>query len=444
MRILMLAQFYPPTVGGEEQHVHDLSHALAERGHHVAVATLWQRGLAEFELDGGVAVYRLRGLAQRAAWLYKDNERRHAPPLPDPETTWGLRAVLQREQPQIVHAHNWLIHSYLPLAPLHVARLVVSLHDYSLVCVQKRLMRFDAPCDGPGLRKCLECAGHHYGGSKGSVTYFGNLAMSAWERRAVDLFLPVSKAVAQGNRLDEDGLPYQVIPNLLSEKLIAENGSAQDTATTALIEPELDRLPAGDFLLFVGDVSADKGALLLLAAYRKLQASAAELPAGLPPLVIIGRRFEGTADELPTGVIALGRIPHAAVMEAWRRCTIALAPSVWAEPFGIVALEAMVAGKPLVASNTGGLADTVVHGETGLLVPPGDVDALAGGIRQLLKDPELRARLGHAAAQRAAEYRASNVAQSVERAYASVLGDRLMHTARHDPLGRPEAEAEVL
>ena len=440
MRILMLAQFYPPTVGGEEQHVHDLSHALAERGHRVAVATLWHPGLPGFELDGSVAVYRLHGLTQRATWLYKDDERRHAPPLPDPETAWGLREVMQREQPQIVHAHNWLIHSYLPLEPLHGARLVITLHDYSLVCVQKRLMRFDAPCDGPGLRKCLECAAHHYGRAKGSVTYFGNQAMSAWERRAVDLFLPVSQAVADGNRLDEHGLPYQVIPNLLSEKLLA----AEEQAGVRPLPPELQRLPKGDFLLFVGDLSADKGVHVLLAAYNKLREAEAELPEGVPPLVVIGRRFEGTADELPQGVIALGRIPHAAVMEAWRRCTIALAPSVWAEPFGIVALEAMVAGKPLVASNTGGLADTVVDGETGLLVPPGDADALAAGIRQLLLDSQLRVGLGQAAAQRAAEYRASSVAQSVERAYAGVLGDKAVHTARRESLGRQEAEAEVL
>ena len=440
MRILMLAQFYPPTVGGEEQHVHDLSHALAERGHRVAVATLWHPGLPEFELDGGVAVYRLRGLTQRATWLYKDGERRHAPPLPDPETAWGLREVLQREQPQIVHAHNWLIHSYLPLEPLHGARLVITLHDYSLVCVQKRLMRFDAPCDGPELRKCLECAAHHYGRTKGSLTYFGNLAMSAWERRVVDLFLPVSQAVAEGNRLDEYGLPYQVIPNLLPEKLLSEGTHAEVQG----LPPELEPLPEGDFLLFVGDLSADKGVHVLLAAYNKLREAGGNLPASVPPLVVIGRRFAGTADELPPGVIALGRIPHAAVMAAWRRCTIALAPSVWAEPFGIVALEAMVAGKPLVASNTGGLADIVVHGETGLLVPPGDADALAEGIRQLLADPQLRAQLGLAAAQRAAEYGASSVAQNVERAYAGVLGDKPVPAVRREPLGRPETEAEVL
>jgi glycosyltransferase involved in cell wall biosynthesis len=347
---------------------------------------------------------------------------------------------MQREQPQIVHAHNWLIHSYLPLEALYGARLVITLHDYSLVCVQKRLMRFDAPCDGPGLRKCLECAAHHYGTAKGTLTYLGNLAMGAWERRTVDLFLPVSQAVAEGNRLDEYGLPYQVIPNLLPEKLLAEGND--EGIRPGL--PELERLPDGEFLLFVGDLSADKGVHVLLAAYDKLREIETELPESVPPLVVIGRRFAGTADELPPGVIALGRIPHAAVMEAWRRCTIALAPSVWAEPFGIVALEAMVAGKPLVASNTGGLADTVVHGETGLLVPAGDADALAEGIRQLLVDPQLRVRLGQAAAQRATEYRASNVAQSVERAYTSVLGDQTVRSARHEPLGRQEAEAEVL
>ena len=246
--------------------------------------------------------------------------------------------------------------------------------------------------------------------------------------------------MAEGNRLDEYGLPYQVIPNLLPEKLLAE----EDQEEVRPLPPELERLPEGDFLLFVGDLSADKGVHVLLAAYNKLREAEGELPESVPPLVVIGRRFGGTADELPPGVIALGRIPHTAVMEAWRRCTIALAPSVWAEPFGIVALEAMVAGKPLVASNTGGLADTVIHGETGLLVPPGDVDALAEGIRLLLLDPQLRAQLGQAAAQRAAEYRASNVAQTVERAYAGVLGDKTMHTARRESLGRQEAEAEVL
>src|SRR5690242_20326627 len=115
MRVLMLSQFYPPTLGGEEQHVQALGKALAARGHSVAVATLGQRGLPEREQDGAVRVYRLQGAAQRIPWLYQESVRRHTPPAPDPELTWRLRRVLAEERPAIVHAHNWLVHSFLPL-----------------------------------------------------------------------------------------------------------------------------------------------------------------------------------------------------------------------------------------------------------------------------------------------------------------------------------------
>mgnify|MGYP001563273492 FL=1 len=80
MRILMLTQFYWPVIGGEERLVQDLSIELVRRGHEVAVATLWHEGLAEFELDRGVRVYRIRGLAQRVRWLFTEPGRRPAPP----------------------------------------------------------------------------------------------------------------------------------------------------------------------------------------------------------------------------------------------------------------------------------------------------------------------------------------------------------------------------
>src|SRR5205823_4711519 len=73
------------------------------------------------------------------------------------------------------------------------------------------------------------------------------------------------------------------------------------------------------------------------------------------------------------------------------------------EGFGMACLEAMAYGRPVVASATGGLLDLVADGETGLLVPPGDVPALRAACERLLADPELRIRLGAAARERAAE-----------------------------------------
>jgi len=396
----MLSQFYWPIIGGEERVVQDLSRELASRGHSVAVATQWHAGLPEFELDGTVRVYRLRSLVARATWLFRESGRRHAPPWPDLGTTLGLRQVIRRERPRIVHAHNWLVYSFLPLKNMSGARLVVTLHDYSLLCAKKRLMFEGRPCSGPRLSKCLACASQHYGLVKGPATVVATGLSGQWERAAVDLFLPISQAVAEKNQLDHGKSPYEVIPNF---------APAASPAAPAELAPYVAQLPVGEFLLFVGDLSLDKGLGVLLQAYAALTQP--------PPLVLIGRRVADTPAVLPANVQHLGAWPHAAILDAWRRCRLGLIPSVWPEPFGLVALEAMSAGRPVIASNTGGLSDIVTDGESGLLVPPGDVGALRNAIQRLLQDAVLSQRLGCAAKQRAAEYDAAVVVPRVEQAY---------------------------
>ena len=115
MRILLLSQFYPPVIGGEERHVRNLALALAARGHQVSVATQAGREASGMTMDGAVRVWRIRGTAQRAGALFSQADRPFAPPFPDPELMLGLRRVIASENPDIVHAHNWLLHSYLPL-----------------------------------------------------------------------------------------------------------------------------------------------------------------------------------------------------------------------------------------------------------------------------------------------------------------------------------------
>ncbi len=98
--------------------------------------------------------------------------------------------------------------------------------------------------------------------------------------------------------------------------------------------------------------------------------------------------------------------------------------SVSDEPFGIAMIEAMAAGKPVVASRAGGLADIVLHEETGLLVTPNDVEDLARALQRLISDPELRERMGREAARRAETFRVSNIVPQIEQAYRDVLGER--------------------
>lgn len=405
MRILMLTDLYPPLIGGLEQHVRNLSGALVARRHAVAVVTLQQEGLATFEIDQGARVYRVPGTAQRLGALFSDGGRRFASPLPDPETMLALREIIRRERPEIIHGHNWLIHSALPLKRWSGAKLVASLHEYSLACARKDLAYRGTVCDGPALGKCLSCASAHYGKAKGIPTALATAAMGDIERRTVDMFLPVSQAVAAGNGLVGGRAPYRVIPNFIPDDVAA---TSDETAEC------LADLPADGFLLFVGALNRHKGVEPLLRAYSELRDA--------PPLVLIGSTWPDTPKAFPANAIVLKNWTQRAVMAAWQRCSIGIVPSVWPEPWGAVAMEAMMVGKPVVASRTGGLADIVAHERTGLLVPPGDVAALRDALQTLIDDPAKRAAFGEAGRRRVQErFTTSVVVPEIEGVYRDLL-----------------------
>ena len=408
----MVTDFYWPFVGGVEEHVRRLSQDLAARGHSVAVVTLAHGELAAFEQDGPVRVHRVHSSMQRAGWLFANRERPWAPPFPDPEVTRSLHRILGAEQPEIVHGHDWLARAFLPLRGHHPARFVMSLHYYTLACAKKSLMHKGAPCAGPALTKCLGCAAQHYGRLKGSTVALANRIMSAAERAAVDMFLPVSQATADANGLTT-GDRCRVIPNFMPD----ERGPAGDQAAY------LAQLPAGPFLLFVGDLRRDKGIDVLLAAYAAL--------AQAPPLVLIGKVWADTPAVFPPDVMVFRNWPNEAVLAAWERCLMGLVPSVWPEPFGIVVIEALASGRPIVASRTGGIPEILSQGAAGVLVPPGDAVALQQAIERLLADTEAREALGRAARQRAAAFSAGAVVPRVEQVYAELLQPPVSAHAAH-------------
>jgi len=399
----MLAQSFAPIVGGEERVVEDLSRELVARGHDVSIATLQQPGNVTAGEAAGARVHTLRSTSYRVTRTHQDTERRHAPPAPDPETVLDLRRLLRRERPQVVHAHNWIVHSYLPLARESHSALVLSLHDYGLICATKRLRRKDEVCSGPAPVKCQLCASEHYGISKGLVASCGVGWFGPRLRRRVDVFLPVSSTVEELCRI-EDGEVSRVVPNFIGE-----------LPSPPLDDPRLAQLPDEPFVLFFGDATVDKGAWRLADAYSQLEDP--------PPLVLVGRCYIDELKERPN-VHATGAWPHALAIEALRRSLFTVAPSIWPEPFGIVALEAAAAGKPVIASDIGGLRDIVIDGETGLLVPPDDRVALAEAMRRLIGDGELRQRLGAAAAARAATFSPAAILPRFEEAYELAISQR--------------------
>jgi glycosyltransferase involved in cell wall biosynthesis len=402
MRILMLTQSYAPVIGGVERSVEDLSDHLARRGHHVAVATLGAGTDGPTEL-GGVSIHRLRSLVHRLPGVHLDSERFHATPAPDPLTVADLKRLLEQERPDVVHAHDWLVHSYLPLQRRGNRPLVLSMHDYGLICAIRRFLNDGRTCSGPRLTKCIACAGDYYGGPRGAVVATAVRASSRRVRGRIDMFLPVSAAVRDLCRLRSDE-SHRIIPNFIGE--LPEPPSADS--------PGLDQLPEEPFVLYFGDVTYDKGVKHLLAAHREL-----ERP---PPLVLIGR----PEMDLPLHerVRVLGPVPHPVVIEALRRSLFTVAPSVLPEAFGLVALESAAAGKPTIASDIGGLRDIVIDDQTGLLVPAGDTAALRSALQRLIADASLRERLAVGATERATDFSAEAVVPLFEQAYREALAAR--------------------
>jgi glycogen(starch) synthase len=401
MRVLMASQFYPPVAGGQEEHVRNLARTLSSRGHPVEVATIATDGVEETVMDGSVPVHRLGTTAQvtarRMPRLYTDPGRPHAMPTADPHLRAGLARLLASRSFDVLHAHDWIVNSALGPANSRGVPLAVTLHDYSHVCATKRLMRGGEVCPGPELAACARCASAQYGPVVGPGVVAANLVARRARRRGVGAFIAVSSAVARDTGLATDHR-CEVIPNFVPDELVLDEVS-----------------PARDGpVVFVGDLSRDKGVDVLFQAYRGLHHP--------PPLQLAGRVLPDTPRDRPENAVVLGPVSHDQAIELIRGAMLLVAPSIVPDCCPTVVLEAMAAGKPVVAATSGGIPDLVEDGRTGLLVPPGDPDALAGALARLISGPGLRASMGQRALGRVRSFTASAVVGRIEAVYERLVG----------------------
>jgi len=323
------------------------------------------------------------------------------PPLAfDVASTVGLveRRVSDFRPDRVWIADGLDLKPYLILS-LARYRPVVRLYAYEMLCARRYgvLYRNGAECRGidrldgqdETWKTCRACALGDRRLLRSPSIAHELLSARAWSldhRRAIMQGLAAASTVIVYN----EEARRRILPFNRDTRIIP---SGVDTRRFAQIPP-LASVPKGDPVVLLAPGRLDdpvKGGAVLLDACDRLWARRQDFRL----LLTMRKPWPRPYAE------GLGWLGANALLTAYARSHVVVAPAVWPEPFGIVAVEAMAAGRPVVASAVGGLASTVVDGQTGLLVPPGNAAALAATLERLLDDRALGAHLGACGRERA-------------------------------------------
>lgn len=328
MRVSLVCPYAWDRVGGVQSHVRALGDALTKRGHEIQVIAPSSLTLTH-QVGGGGNVK----LVGRAVGVPVNGSI--APMTFGPLAATGVRAALQDFEPDVMHLHEPLIPSLSLLALMNgKAPAIGTFHASAESSVGYRLAK---PLLGRALKR-LEI----------------RTAVSDAARELVGAYYP-------------------------GDYVLTPNGVDRDRFATAT---PLDLGP-GRKVLFLGRLEQRKGLDVLIRAMSKLH----DLDARL---IVAGKgpeeaRCRALADQLGVDATFLGRLGEEELPRAYRSADVYCAPGLGGESFGIVLLEALAAGAPIVCSDLDGYR--AVAGEAAELVPPGQAEPLASALRRVLDDP---------------------------------------------------------
>ena len=354
MKILMLTWEYPPRiVGGIARVVHDLSKRLIKDGHEVTVVTYREGNVPYFEDDKGVKVHRVDNYMINPNnfidWIMQMNFNMLAK---------ANEIIAKEGKFDVIHAHDWLV--------AYAAKALKNSYDTPIVATIHATE-----------------SGRNSGIHDETQRYIND---TEWM-----LTYEASEVIVNSNYMKREiqalfGLPFEkinVVPNGVNINMFS--GIERDY--------EFRRQYASDnekIILFIGRLVYEKGIQTLIAAMPKILEGYNDAK-----LVIAGRG--GMIDELKAQVNAMGishKVYFTGYMDAKQVCKmykcadVSVFPSTY-EPFGIVALEAMLSGTPVVVSDAGGLNEIVQHGENGMKSYAGNPNSIADSILSLLYNPQL-------------------------------------------------------
>lgn len=364
MRILLACPYAWDTAGGVQSHVRQLAAVLEARGHEVLVvapARLPARVASNVRVVGRTVGIPWGGTVVPLCFTLRSFRK--------------VRHAIRSFAPDVVHVHEPLAPSTAMLTTLAApAPVVATFHAFSR---RSRVLEMMAP--------------------------LLHLVM-----RRIAVSIAVSTAAAE--------LARRVFPRRL---LLVPNGVA--SARFARERSTVDR-PHGRVVLWVHRLEPRKGFSIAVRAFALLAAALDDVR-----FVVVGEGPDRDALDLLSAahrrrVTMAGTVPDDVLPRFHADADVFVAPATGQESFGIVLVEAMAAGLPVVASDIRGYREVVRNGVEGLLVPPNDPAALATALRQVLTRPALAAALGRAGRARAGRYGWDRVVPRLEALYARVAG----------------------
>lgn len=383
MKILHVYKDYYPVLGGIENYTRQLAEYMAAQGHEVeALVTNPGKGTWR-ENMGGVKISKMSRLATVASTPLSLS-------LP-----LALYRRLLKNPPDIIHLQTpypvgelaWLLGSFLPRFGRKRPRTVLTYH--SDVIRQRRLLTFYAPI----LRAVLRRVDRIVATSPNYIESSPFLKPVAGKCQVIPLWADISRF----DKIDPEAV-----------KLLR----LRHTAT-----------PDEVLLLFTGRLRYYKGLQFLLEAMPQVNEKAKLLVIGIGPME---EQLKEQASRLGLGerVVFLGEIPDADLVNYYAASDIFILPACErSEAFGIVQLEAMAAGKPVISTELGtGTSYVNLNEETGLVVPPANPPALAGAINELVSDPRRRKVMGERGQARTrANFSLQKMQEKFERLYIGLL-----------------------
>lgn len=384
MKVLFVSEYYPPKImGGGEINVELIVNALAKKNIEVVVLTSYHPELEKMEKRGKVTIHRRLKTGKNPSAITENVKRSLLFPKSVVEE---VNKIVKKEQIEAIHFIGTSIIAAPQLKMLGIP-LFATIESYPTLCPKgDRIFHGKSECT-------IKCSFTEFLSCQRDSVEIGKMK-NEWYLKynlpalfyIYQYYYRLNQALSHCNLiaiseyvhglLRQQGHESVVIPNILPFEMFTQKVKNEARKNEKIK------------ILYLGSLIKSKGAEVLAEAVQGLDCEVEMYGEGILKEALKIKIQQG---QLPITIHP--QVPYTEIPALYAQADIIVFPSLWPEPFGRIAIEAMAAGKPVIGSSIGGIKETITEG-TGILIDPGNVEQLREAIILLMHNPSLRKEMG--------------------------------------------------